>query len=72
VKPNGLKEGLFLILTLFKIIFKINPWKTLLAPGDPFGRAWWRGAAGLLCRATCSGAAGVPRWPAAAHRANVG
>jgi hypothetical protein len=25
----------FLILTVFKINFKINPWKTLFAPGDP-------------------------------------
>jgi hypothetical protein len=47
----------FLILTVFKINFKINPWKTLFAPADS------------LCRATCSGAAGVPRWLAAARGA---
>jgi hypothetical protein len=29
----------FLILTVFKINFKTNPWKTLFAPGHPFGRA---------------------------------
>jgi hypothetical protein len=44
----------------FLINFKINPCKILFAPGDPFGRA------------TCSGAAGVPRWLAAAREADVG
>jgi hypothetical protein len=46
----------FLILTFLKL-FLNNPWQTLFAPGDPFGRAWRRGAAASLCRATPSGAA---------------
>jgi hypothetical protein len=42
-----------------------------ICTGDPFGRAWQRGVAGLLCRATCSGVAGVPCWPAVTRGADV-
>jgi hypothetical protein len=64
--------GHFLNFNLFLIIFKNNPWQTLFALGDPFGRARQRDAAASLCRATCSGAAEVPRWPAAARAPGVG
>jgi hypothetical protein len=65
-------EDNFLILTFFLIIFKNNPWQILYAPGDPFGRAWLRGAAASLSRATCIGAVEVPCWPAAARALGAG
>jgi hypothetical protein len=72
-KSNPVPDlGHFLNFNLFLIIFKNNPWQTLFALGDPFGRARQRDAAASLCRATCSGAAEVPRWPAAARAPGVG
>jgi hypothetical protein len=65
------RGGTFFILTFFKLILKLTSGKHYLHPVT-LGRAWRRGAAGLLCRATCSGAAGVPRWLAVARGADVG
>jgi hypothetical protein len=53
--------SIFLKLIIFKFIYKNNPSRTLFTPYGPFGRASSRGAAGSLCRATCTGAAEVPR-----------
>jgi hypothetical protein len=52
---------IFLILTFFNLFLKITPGELFFAPDDPFGRAWRRGAAASLCRATCGGAAALPR-----------
>jgi hypothetical protein len=49
----------FFNFNLFLIILKNNPWQTLYAPGDPFGRAWLPAAPHAPARQRCH--AGQPR-----------
>jgi hypothetical protein len=61
---------IFLILTFFKLFIKLTPGKHYLHQVTPFAMSG--GATDRLCRATCSGAAGVPWWRGAARGADVG
>jgi hypothetical protein len=51
--------GQFFNFNFFNLFLKITP-GDFFSPGDPFGRAWQRGAAASLCRATCGGGAALP------------